>query len=281
MTSFFAAPKVIAILGVGLLGGSVAAALRQRQPGTRIIGIGRNPDRLAAATARGLLDDSVTELSQCDPSWDLVIVGTPVDRIVADVRNVAAVSRPGTVFTDVGSVKSSICRELCGSVVSGFVGSHPMAGSERNGFEAARADLFQGRVTVVTPTIGSQPEVVCVVREFWEALGSKVLEMSPEDHDRTVAMTSHVPHVVASALAGILQSDQRALAASGFRDTTRIALGDADLWVAILLSNASAILENLDLFQESLTGFRDAIRTSDKESLRKLLADAKVNRSSL
>ena len=144
--------QVLAIVGVGLLGGSVALAAKARGIADRVIGIGRNPDRLQAAVDAGVIDEFLTELPERDAPWTTVVIGTPVDRIAEDVRRVAAVSRPGTLITDVGSVKGSICDAVRAENLPegvSFVGAHPLAGSEKTGFEAARADLFDGKVTVV------------------------------------------------------------------------------------------------------------------------------------
>lgn len=275
--------RVLAIMGVGLLGGSVAAAAKARGVARRVIGIGRNAERLKASVACGLIDDYVADLQACDPTWDLVVVGTPVDRIATDVRDIAAVSRPGTLITDVGSVKAPICRDV-GSLRERqvqFVGSHPMAGSEKRGFEASRPDLFVGRVTVVTPDEHSNSDAVDVIRRFWESLGSMVVTMSADAHDRAVAATSHVPHVAAAAVAAILRPEQRPLAATGFRDTTRIAAGDPDLWVAILLSNAEAVLSSLGDLTQSLQSFESAIRSGDATQLKTLLQAGKTSRDAL
>lgn len=270
-------------MGVGLLGGSVAAAARARGVASRIIGIGRNADRLKAAVDSGIIDSYRTDVRTGESEWNFVVVGTPVDQIAADVRSIAAVSRPGTIITDVGSVKAPICRDV-GHLANGqvhFVGSHPMAGSEKRGYEAARADLFLGRVTVVTPDAHSPASAVDSVRRFWESLGSLVVTLNAEAHDRAVATTSHVPHVAAAAVASILKPEQRQLAATGFRDTTRIASGDPEIWVPILLGNSEAVLSSLGELIGSLQGFEKALRQGDAEQLRTLLQDGKTSRDAL
>ncbi len=279
----------VAIAGVGLLGGSIAAALKRRGLARRVIGIGRSAGRLQAAVDAGLLDGFTTDLQENDRDWNLVIVGTPVDRIAEDVRAIAAVSRPGTLITDVGSVKEPILKSLGLDsaepmpLADGveFVGSHPLAGSEKRGFEAARANLFENRVTVITPAASNTSDAILRVRAFWESLASRVVTMTAADHDRALATTSHVPHIAAAAVAAILQPSQRDLAATGFRDTTRIAAGDPDLWVAILLANADAVLSSLRDLSDSLQSFDAAIRTRDADQLRSLLQDAKEKRDAL
>ncbi len=274
---------ILAIVGVGLLGGSVALAAKQRGIARHVIGIGRNAERLQCACDAGIIDSFATSLAETDATWTLAIVGTPVDRIVEDVRNVAACSRPGTLITDVGSVKGAICSPLSEGLPDGvqFVGSHPLAGSEKRGFEVATPDLFEGRVTVVTPDSASDSDAVARTTSFWESLGSRVLTMTPDAHDAALATTSHLPHVVAAALAAILPESERDVAATGFRDTTRIAAGDPDLWVAILLENASAVESSLNRFASEFDAFREAIRNRDAGELKKHLQVAKRSRDAL
>ncbi len=280
-----AADWSVAIYGVGLLGGSIAAGLKQRGLARRVIGIGRNAERLQAAVDAGLIDGFATDATESDRDWNLIVVGTPVDRIADDVRRLAEISKPGTLITDVGSVKEPILASLSyrSEIAPGveFVGSHPLAGSEKRGFEAARPNLFEDRVTVITPVASSSPQAVARISVFWQSLGSRVLTMSAAEHDRALATTSHVPHVAAAALAAILKPEQHELAATGFRDTTRIAAGDADLWVAILLANRDAVLSSVRELSESLQSFETAIRDSDPETLRQLLLKAKQNRDAL
>lgn len=250
----------------------------------RVIGIGRNPERLQAAVDAGVIDEFLTELPERDAPWTIAVIGTPVDRIAEDVQRVATASRPGTLITDVGSVKGSICKAVSDAGLPNgvtFVGAHPLAGSHKTGFEAARADLFDGKVTVLTPNSAADESASSAVRDFWQQLGSRVIEMSPADHDSALATTSHLPHVAASALADVLPVSFRELAASGFKDTTRIAAGDPDLWVAILLENADAVTESLVAFSESFGKFQAAIEKRDPDELKKLLQLAKRNRDAL
>jgi prephenate dehydrogenase len=270
----------IAIAGVGLIGGSLAAAVRKHLPEIRTLGVGRDLQRLAAAQARGLIDEAFINIEAAAAKADLLVVCLPVDRIVASVRSAAIACRPGTLITDAGSVKGPICRELSVGLPDGviFVGSHPLAGSEKQGFEHADAALFERRVCVMTPHRNVPVAAVDRIQRFWEGLGANVLKMSAEEHDRALAETSHLPHIVAAALAAVLEPQNARMAASGFRDTTRIAGGDPDLWTAILLSNADLILQSLQRFEDSLAGFRAAITAGDAEYLKQLLADARSRR---
>ena len=272
--------ETIAIVGVGLIGGSIALAAKSRGAVHTVIGVGRNALRLEQARRAGIIDEGLVDLAAAARRADLIVFCTPVDRIVAGVREAAQTCREGTLITDVGSVKGSIVRALASGLPDGvvFVGSHPLAGSEQQGFQNADARLFENRVCVVTPLVDSLPFAVEKIARFWEGLGLTVVEMTPEAHDTALAETSHLPHLAASALAGTLSPGNSSLAASGFRDTTRIASGDPDLWTAIFLANRRQILASLTKFDQLLAEFRQALEHNDAEGLKRLLVAAKANR---
>lgn len=259
--------KQVAIIGVGLIGGSVAAALRKRFAAVKVLGIGRAEDRLAQARDMGLLHTASTQITDTAES-DLIVVCTPVDRIVRDVR-AAAAAAPQAVLTDVGSVKAEICRELAD--LPRFVGSHPMAGSEKTGFAHAEADLFESAECLMSPTEHSDSVAVDLVRSFWESLGSRVTEMTADRHDAIVAAVSHLPHVVAAALARVPTAEEIQFAASGFRDTTRIAAGSTELWASILLANRSSVLSSMQRLEAELTALQQAVAAGDRDELSRLL----------
>ena len=212
----------------------------------------------------------------------LVVFCTPVDRVVDSVTSCGGACRPGTLLTDVGSTKSAIARRLAGRMPPGvnFVGSHPVAGSEKAGPDFARGNLFEGRVVVVTP-VGDPPVAVSTICGFWRALGGRVETMSPEHHDEVLALTSHLPHLVSSVLAGVLPPEWRRLTGTGFRDTTRLAAGSPELWQAIFLSNRPALLEALEQFTAHLERFRSVLANEDAERLRLLLEQGKYVRDML
>ncbi len=272
----------IAIVGVGLIGGSIAAAVKQRGLAKNIVGIGRSRDRLNAAQQSGLVDAVSVDVAATGSS-DFVIVCTPVDRIAADVRAVAGASRCGALITDAGSVKGTICHDLAGGLRNGttFVGSHPLAGSEKTGWEHAQADLFQNRLCVITPCPNDSALAVRTVDEFWQSIGMNTRQMSPEEHDRALALTSHLPHAVAAALSSMLSSEVRDFAATGFRDTTRIASGDPSIWTGIFLQNAESITMQIDVLIERLIQLRDLASQQDADGLDALLSQAKHKRKQL
>ncbi len=272
--------ETVAIVGVGLIGGSLAAALKQRGLARRVIGVGRNAARLEAARTAGLIDAGMTDLAAAARQSQLVVVCTPVDRIAADVRQAAAAMLPGALITDAGSVKEPICLALDdlseGPVT--FLGSHPLAGSEKQGFEHADGTLFERKVCVITPLAGSPRDQVQRLHRFWQALGMTTCELSPAAHDAALAYTSHLPHAVAAALALTLSPEHRPFAATGFRDTTRIAAGDPELWTAIFLQNAGPVSRALEAASEQLAALRTALQHGDAATLKKLLQQAKTNR---
>jgi prephenate dehydrogenase len=273
----------VGIVGVGLIGGSIASALRKREFAGRIFGLGRNLARLEQARAAGLIDVVTTDAKELAADCDLCVVCTPVDRIVADVRALAGSAKPGSLLTDAGSTKSEICAALATGLPKGvtFIGSHPLAGSEKQGFEHSDADLYVGRVTVLTPDSQTPPSELARLRRFWEFLGSIAIEMPADAHDRALAQTSHVPHVAAAAVALTLETANARLTAGGFRDTTRIAAGDPDLWSAILLSNRAEVVAGIESLERHLSELRQAVRDKNGAALKKLLELAKTKREAL
>lgn len=274
--------STVAVVGVGLIGGSIAAAVKQRGVAERVIGVGRNRERLEAARRAGLIDRAATEASAAADA-DLAVVCTPVDRIPADVLALAAHARRGALMTDAGSVKGTVCRALRGKLPEGvtFVGSHPLAGSEKGGFEHADADLFAGRVCIVTPENGTPVAAAARVCSFWERLGMRTVEMTPARHDAVLALTSHLPHAVASSLASLLTDAESEFAATGFRDTTRIAGGDPELWAAIFSANRERLVEELDRFGAQVGELRAAIKADDVERMAALLREGQRGRERL
>jgi prephenate dehydrogenase len=272
----------LGIIGLGLIGGSIALSARKRALAGRIVGCDRSEGILARARDLGMLDDTTTDPCTAARQSSLVVICTPVDRIIDTVTGCCDACRPGTLLTDVGSTKTAIVRRLAGRMPPGvhFVGSHPVAGSEKNGPEHASADLFDGRVVVVTP-VSDPPVAVSTICGFWRALGGQVETMSPEHHDEVLALTSHLPHLVSSVLASVLPLEWRRLTGSGFRDTTRLAAGSPELWQAIFSSNRPALLDALEQFRGHLEMFRSALAAGDGERVRLLLEQGKYVRDSL
>lgn len=274
----------LTIVGVGLIGGSIGLAAKRSGVARRVVGVGRDEHTLARAVALGAIDDYSSTLADAVASADLVVVCTPVDRVAADAVAAAVAAPPRAVITDAGSTKANVVREVAASLPAGsapFVGSHPLAGSEKKGSAYSRADLFDDRLVIVTPTAETDREAVSVVELFWQSLGARVVRMDPVEHDEALATTSHLPHAVAAALASVTPIQWLTLTAGGFRDTTRIAAGDPELWAAIFEANRDAVLAATDRFSASLAAFRSAVHDNDRAAVVRWLADGKRIRDSL
>ncbi len=272
----------VTIVGVGLIGGSLAAAVKSRGIAQSVVGYGRNLERLNDAKNTGLIDvATVDPETAADSEW--IIFCTPVDKIIPGIETLLPFCKPDTILTDAGSVKATICHQAATIIPDGvtFIGSHPLAGSEKNGFEHAEADLFAERVCVITPLPDTDRELVSRLKAFWEAVGSNVLTMLPEEHDAGLAETSHLPHIVAAALAAKLSDENRDLASTGFADTTRIASGLPELWTSIVTSNADEAIRQIDEYRDVLNQFRDALAKQDHDALQQLFQRAKANRDAL
>jgi prephenate dehydrogenase len=278
----------LAIVGVGLLGGSLAKAVRARRLAREIVGVGRDLGRLEAATRDGVLDRVTTDVAGGVAGADRVVLAAPVLTNEALLAGVWQAAAPGAVLTDVGSTKRGIvaaAERLAGRRPEvHFVGSHPMAGSEKSGYAVARADLFQGATVVVTPTEATSPAVAKDMGEFWAAVGARVVVLDPETHDRAVAAISHLPHVAAWALVDAVARFEPAalsIAARGFKDTTRIAASDPDVWREILLDNREALRASLSSFRRALDDLEALVASDDAAALTAYLGRVKATRERL
>jgi len=273
----------VAIVGVGLIGGSIGLALRKHGLAQKVIGIGHRQSTLRIARRVGAVTNTTIDLSKGVAEANLVVVCTPVGRIVDDIRAAAEHCPEGTLITDVGSTKQPIVGALDDVLPRDcrFLGSHPLAGREKSGPAHAQDDLFEGRVAVLTPTLNTRAEDFDALEEFWSRLGSLVVKMSAADHDQAVAMISHLPHVVTAALACTVPERYFRLAGSGLTDTTRLAGGDPQLWKQILSLNRDFVLAALGQFESRLASLRAAIEQGDDEQLLQILTTAKKNRDAL
>ncbi len=269
----------VAIVGVGLIGASIGLALRQRGLARHVVGIGRRSSTLDTARQRGAVTETTTDIATGVAEAQLAVVATPVAAIVPTVQAVAAACPKSCLLTDAGSTKRSIVTALQNE--PRFIGSHPLAGSENSGPEHGRADLFDGRVVVLTPTSASMPDQVAELEAFWSSLGARVARMTAEEHDEALAATSHMPHLAAAAIAAATPKQYAALVASGWLDTTRIAAGDPQLWQQILLDNREPVLHSLGRLQEELAALQTALEAADPAQLELLLIKAKRTRDAL
>lgn len=269
----------IAVLGLGLLGGSVALAARERGAARTVVGTGRRRDALEEAVRQGVVD-ATAPVERAVDGAELVVLATPVNAMAEQLRRAAPHLRPGTLVTDVGSVKGVLAETLPGLLPPGvpYVGSHPMAGSHLRGVEHAREDLFEGAPCVVTPTPESDPEAVSRLCDFWTRLGAHVVQRDPGQHDAEVAWVSHVPHVLAFAFAQSLSAAPPTagrLGGSGFRDFTRIAQSDAELWSDILVANAKSIAGPLREVARVLSRYAGELEAGDAEGLERAIGEAR------
>ena len=273
----------VAIIGPGLIGGSIGLAVRKRSLAPHVVGIGRRKESLAKALDLGAATSASIRIEDGVMDADVVVVCTPVNEVAGHLLQAAAAAPGHAILTDAGSTKSSIVAKVEAAVpkVKHFVGSHPLAGGERNGVDFARADLFDGKVVVATPSPNTDPADLDAVTDFWQSLGASVIAMPPDVHDRALATTSHLPHLVASAAAQITPVADLQLTAGGWRDLTRIASGDPDLWSQILLDNRASILNSLAGFEKTMAEFRAALENADAAKLRQLLMEGKLRRDAL
>ncbi|MBI2152486.1 MAG: prephenate dehydrogenase/arogenate dehydrogenase family protein [Candidatus Rokubacteria bacterium] len=277
----------LAVVGLGLLGGSVAKAVRERGLAREVVAVGRRIESLTAALSDGAVHRITTDLADGLAGADVVLLATPVATAEGLLPKVWQAAADGAVITDVGSTKGPIvrCAEALPTERSvAFVGSHPMAGSELSGYGVSRADLFPGALVIVTPTERTDPLAVKRVSEFWEALGCRVSAMDPDDHDRAAAAVSHLPHLVAYALVEAvarLNPSFFGVAARGFKDTTRIAASDARVWREIFLSNRAALGEALEAFRAALGELDRLVAEEDGEGLELRLDEIRRRRSRL
>jgi prephenate dehydrogenase len=273
----------LAIIGPGLLGGSIALAAR-RAGGFRVSVWARRAEAVVELEKRALAEVVSTELAAVVREADLVVLCVPIGTMGALAREIAPLLPPRAVVTDVGSVKAPVVQEL-GAIFDGrgrFIGSHPMAGSEQTGLDAARVDLFDGAACIVTPDGRSDAGAVAAVRAFWQALGCRVLEATPAEHDEIVALVSHLPHLLAATLVNVV-ADRHAHAfdfsGPGFRDTTRVAAGPPAMWAEILRSNQAAVRASAEAMIEKL---RAIITLLDHDaSMTEFLTQAKAQRDRL
>jgi prephenate dehydrogenase len=277
----------LTLLGLGLLGGSVAKAARAEGLAREIVAVGRRRESLEPALRDGAVDHITTDVGEGVAGSDFCILATPVATLASLLGEVWRAAPDDAVLTDVGSTKAAIVRtaeSLGRARPLAFIGAHPMAGSERSGYAVARPDLFKGALVILTPTDASLPSALGRVRELWQALGARVMTLDPVTHDRAVAAISHLPHLVADALVdAVLRMNPRFLdvAAAGFKDTTRVAASNARVWREIFQENRDALGEALGAFRRALDDLDALIATGDAAAIEEELERIKRARERL
>ena len=269
----------LAIVGIGLIGGSFGLAARRAGLAREIVGVARSQNTLEKAVEVGACDWSTSDLALAATGADLVLLAPPVGQMETICRAIAPLVAPGALVTDAGSTKAQIV-ETCESFFdqSHFIGGHPMAGSERVGVEAARADLFERATWILTPTARTDAEKLTDLVEIVERMGARVLQMNANRHDEVLAVTSHLPHLTAAALMHVFErlNDANAaqVVAGGWRDSTRVAAGSAEMWRDIALANRAALLNALDDLDGELKQFRAALENEDGAEIESWLESA-------
>jgi len=276
----------LTILGPGLLGGSIGMAARQRKVAKHVTVWARRPEAADEAYKLGAADETTGDLKHAVSDADFVVLATPIGVMRPLVEQIKLSLAHNCVVTDVGSVKCSVVAHLSEALEgkARFVGSHPMAGSEQSGIEAARRDLFDGAVCIVTPREDTDKAALQLVHDFWKALGCSVRTLSPQAHDEIVARTSHLPHVVAAAMVNVVCSDGAHplnFVGPGFKDFTRIASGPPDMWTEICVENRHEIVRALEHLIEELGKLRATLENADAIELRAMLKRAKHFRDEL
>lgn len=261
----------ITLIGIGLLGGSLGLAIKQKQLAQKVDGYVRRTASIAECDKFGVVDHATRDIQRAVQGADMIVFCTPIAQMKPLCLEMLPAMKPGAVVTDVGSVKGTVVQDLEPIIAEGgghFIGSHPMAGAEKMGVSSARADLFHNAICVVTPTSNSDPTALRRVVDFWKSLNSRVLQIPPDQHDDMVCRASHLPHVVAAELANYVLSpahskEQAMLCATGFRDTTRIASGSPEMWRDIVLANRKNLLRVLGVFIEDLQEFAVAVEKGE------------------
>ena len=281
--------KRMAVIGVGLIGGSLARVLREKGAVDEVVGIGRGEANLRRGVELGVLDGYSLDAGEGVRGADLVFIATPVCSIPLIVAQIAPCLSPGCIVTDGGSVKEYVVAACEPLMPAGtfFVGGHPIAGTEHSGVEASFSTLYQGKRCIVTPTERTDPAALAKVVELWKIAGSSVPLMDPVQHDRVVAAISHLPHMVAYSLVNAVDGYDRfggellAFTAGGFRDFTRIASSDPVMWRDIALTNREAILETMDFFSGYLAKLRGLVETEDAKGLESFFLNSKQKRDAI
>jgi prephenate dehydrogenase len=279
----------LAIIGVGLIGSSLSLALKEAGAVRRVIGFGRNQKNLARGVELGVLDDFTESIEACVSDADVIVVAVPLGTMRKVFTELKSVVKKDAVITDVGSAKGSVvsaARDELGSVFTRFVPAHPIAGTENSGVEAGFATLYQNRRVIITPLQQTDQDAVSVIDEMWRHCGAIIEYLDVEHHDKVLAATSHLPHMLAFALVHYLSNlnDHEEIfryASGGFRDFTRIASSDPVMWRDVCVANGDAVVDLIEQYQQELDRVKSAISAGDADGLLKLFGRAKSERDSL
>ena len=274
----------LTIIGVGLIGGSLAKALKAQDYCPSITGYSRREKNLKIAKNMGVIDHWTTDLVRAISGADVVVMATPVASFEAILLAIAPILSTKTLLTDVGSVKANILalvRQTLGDKAGQFIAGHPIAGKEKNGITASDEALFSGKKVILTPSPSNQEKDIEYITAMWQVVGANVVQMSAKRHDDILSATSHLPHILAFGLMDYLIAKDKNVcdyAAGGFKDFSRIASSDATMWTDICLANKSAILQSIEDYQNTLDKISHLIKTNDKKTIYQLFKQAKIDR---
>lgn len=273
----------ITIVGVGLMGGSIGLALKNKRLARHIVGVGHHKSSIKRALRLKTADEGTLDIRRAVSGADIVIMSTPILSMAGLTRKMSPYLKKGCIVTDVGSTKLRLAKEMERLLPQGiyYVGGHPMAGSEKKGVEKARKDLFKDSVCILTKTKNTGEKPVKTVKNLWRALGAEVIVMSPRDHDRIISEVSHLPHMLIFSLLNSIDPKGLRFASSGFYDTTRIASSDAIIWKDIAITNKEEILKSISRFKKSLSILQRGIDREDGATLMKVFKIAKKRRELL
>ena len=278
--------KKVCIIGIGLIGGSLAKAIKKTHQSEIVFGYGRDEERLEKAQKDNLIDQYSVDISDALNGANMVIIATPVGSYESILKEMKPHIAEDMVISDVGSTKVSVVeavKAVFDDVLDNFIPAHPIAGKEKSGFEVSDADLFINKKVIITPLENNNPESIKMLKKMWEGVGAEVDFMTPKSHDDLLGMTSHLPHMLAFSLVNYLISqhpEASVYAAGGFKDFSRIASGDAIMWRDICLHNRDSIIAHIKRYQESLDTLVDVIDSQNKEELELLFREAKNTRDS-
>jgi prephenate dehydrogenase len=276
----------VAVIGVGLIGGSFSLALREKKLCGHVVGSGRSPANMKLALERGIVDSVETDAAAAVRGADLVLIATPVAQFSGVMQAVEKSLKPGAIVFDAGSTKRDVvatARAALGAKIAQFIPAHPIAGAERSGAAAANAQLYRGRRVVLAPLPENRQQDVETVAALWSAIGARVSRMTPEEHDQVFAAVSHLPHVLAYALVSDVSGRPNSAqlfgyAAGGFRDFTRIASSHPEMWRDICVANRDRILNELHLYEKKLQAIGQMLETKDASALETLFTEARATR---
>lgn len=271
--------KQVAIVGTGLIGGSLALAIQKKKLAAKVIGVSRHKKTLWLAKKMGAVDTAAQDIRVIKDA-DLVILATPVNTIIKSAKKISKIIKKNCIVTDVGSTKAKIVAKL-DKIFSKYIGAHPLAGSEKTGIINASPDIFKDSLCILTPKKNTDAAALKKVKKLWLRLGAKVDYLSPEKHDRILSFTSHLPHALAFSLIAAVPKQYLKFAASGLRDTTRVAASDNNLWADIFLSNRGNLSETIKSFEAKLSEIKSALQKKDRNRLNAILKKARVRRESL